>query len=465
MSGVTRGSLAEISSRAVQGTAGTADRCSCSPCSTSAASPATSAPAAAPVDSGDDPVAAVREILADVSSVATPRVRELTERFDGVDLDDLRVPVAELARRARRRRRRRCATRSRRPREGIADFHAQPAARPSPATSATASSSRAVTVPVDRAGCYVPGRTGGLPVDRADDRDPGPGRRRRARSCCACRPTATGTVPDVDARRGRHRRGRRGLRASAAPRRSPPWPTAPSRSRPVDVIVGPGQRLRGARQARGRPALVGVPSAFAGPSEVVVVADDTTPAELAAIDVIVQAEHGPDGLAWLITWDEAAADADRRRDRPRSSPRRPARDDIEATLAEGGYAVLVDGPEQAIAVANAIAPEHLELLSPTPRRWCRWCATPARCSAARGRRRRSATTSPGRATCCPPYGSARFGQALTVDDFHKHVHVVTLDRGRARQGRARTSPRSPRPRASPPTPTRSASASPGGDRR
>ena len=40
----------------------------------------------------------------------------------------------------------------------------------------------------------------------------------------------------------------------------------------------------------------------------------------------------------------------------------PRRADIEATLAEGGYAVLVDGPEQAMAVANAIAPEHLELM-------------------------------------------------------------------------------------------------------
>ena len=71
-----------------------------------------------------------------------------------------------------------------------------------------------------------------------------------------------------------------------------------------------------------------------------------------------------------------------------------------------------------MAVANAIAPEHLELhRAPTPRRSCRWCATPARCSAGPGRRRRSATTSPGPATCCPPYGSARFGQALTVADF------------------------------------------------
>ncbi len=55
--------------------------------------------------------------------------------------------------------------------------------------------------------------------------------------------------------------------------------------------------------------MVGVPSAFAGPSEVVVIAGPATPPELAAVDLVVQAEHGPDGLAWLVTWSEEVADA------------------------------------------------------------------------------------------------------------------------------------------------------------
>ena len=61
-----------------------------------------------------------------------------------------------------------------------------------------------------------------------------------------------------------------------------------------------------AEEAADLEMVEGVPSAFAGPSEIVVIADDTTPVDYAAIDVIVQAEHGPDGLAWLITWSEAA---------------------------------------------------------------------------------------------------------------------------------------------------------------
>ena len=129
----------------------------------------------------------------------------------------------------------------------------------------------------------------------------------------------------------------------------------------VDVIVGPGNRYvaEAKRQVSG---VVGVASAFAGPSEVVVIAGPDTPPEYAAIDLVVQAEHGPDGLAWLVTWSEEIVDAvDAAVDRiVAASPRRA---DLEATLGAGGWAVLVDGPKQAAAVSNVVAPEHLELLT------------------------------------------------------------------------------------------------------
>src|SRR2546421_507513 len=73
--------------------------------------------------------------------------------------------------------------------------------------------------------------------------------------------------------------------------------------RAVDVIVGPGSVFVSvAKRLVAQEGTVGVPSAFAGPSEVVVVADETAPAEYAATDMLVQAEHGPDGMAWLVTW-------------------------------------------------------------------------------------------------------------------------------------------------------------------
>ena len=194
----------------------------------------------------------------------------------------------------------------------------------------------------------------------------------------------------------------------------------------VDVVVGPGNRYvaEAKRQVSG---MVGVPSAFTGPSEVVVVADAGTPAAWAAVDLAVQAEHGPDGLAWLITWsEEALGQIDAALDDVvRRSPRRQ---DLEATLAHGGMAVLVDGPAQAMAVSNAVAPEHLELLVDgaesllplvlragavfvgplTPASLGDYVAGPNH--------------------VLPTARTARFASALGVADFRTTVHAVTVDR-------------------------------------
>ena len=72
-----------------------------------------------------------------------------------------------------------------------------------------------------------------------------------------------------------------------------------------------------------------------------------------------------------------------------------------------------------------IAPEHLELLTADPAvAACRWCATRARCSSARGRRPRSGDYVAGVNHVLPTARTARFASALRVDTFRKHVHVV-----------------------------------------
>ena len=196
--------------------------------------------------------------------------------------------------------------------------------------------------------------------------------------------------------------------------------------RPVDVVVGPGSaRVAQAKREVAGLGLVGVPSAFAGPSEVVVVAEASTPAEHAAIDVLVQAEHGPDGLAWLISWDPTVVDAVCEAV-ARLVPRSPRRRHLEATLAEGGYAVLTDGAEQALAVANAIAPEHLELLVedweallPQVRHaGAVFCGPLAPASIG--------DYLAGANHVLPTSGSARFAGALRIDDFCKHIHAVVV---------------------------------------
>ena len=101
--------------------------------------------------------------------------------------------------------------------------------------------------------------------------------------------------------------------------------------RPVDVIVGPGNRYvaLAKREVAGR---VGIES-FAGPSEVVVVADGTVPATFAAADLLAQAEHGPGGAAVLVAWDAAVIDATEDAiDRLLADA--PRRDDIERDPAQ-----------------------------------------------------------------------------------------------------------------------------------
>ena len=191
----------------------------------------------------------------------------------------------------------------------------------------------------------------------------------------------------------------------------------------VDLIAGPGNSYV-ALAKQEVAGIVGVPSAFAGPSEVVVVADGSAPAELVAVDLIVQAEHGPDGMACLVTWDApfaetvaaevagAAADA-------------PRRSEIEATLASCGYAVLTDGPEQAADVVNRIAPEHLQLMVAAPddivplirHAGAIFCGENAPASLG--------DYLAGPSHVLPTGRTARFGSALGVSDFCRTSHVIS----------------------------------------
>jgi histidinol dehydrogenase len=128
---------------------------------------------------------------------------------------------------------------------------------------------------------------------------------------------------------------------------------------PVDKIVGPGN-VYVTLAKRLVSGWVGTDSE-AGPTEIAVVADDTVSPRVLASDLIAQAEHGPLGTHALITWMPEVAQAVMdeletmvmRHERP---------DDVENALIEGGRAVVVRDLDHALATANALAPEHLELV-------------------------------------------------------------------------------------------------------
>lgn len=367
------------------------------------------------------PVEVVRAILDDVRARGDEAVRAHTARFDGVELERIEVPAADLE--AALGATDAAVIEALEAAAGaIRSFHESQLVEPRRHTH-NGVGIDSVRRPVDRAGCYVPGgraaypstvlmtavpaRVAGVP-EVVLCVPPGPDGRVATVTLAAAALAGVDTVFAVG--------GAQAIGALAY---------GTETIAPVDTIAGPGNIYvaTAKREVSGR---VGVPSAFAGPSEVVVVADETAPVDGAAIDLIVQAEHGPDGLAWLITWDAGVADAVSARvaDLLEQAPRRR---EIEATLAAGGYAVVVDDPEQAMAVANRIAPEHLELITRRPESLVPlvrhagavFCGPWAPASIG--------DYVAGPSHVLPTFGSARFGSALTVDDFQKHLHVVHVD--------------------------------------
>jgi len=127
---------------------------------------------------------------------------------------------------------------------------------------------------------------------------------------------------------------------------------------PVDMIVGAGNAYvaEAKRQLFGR---VGI-DLLAGPTEVLVVADETADPELVAADLLGQAEHGPTSPAILITTSEALgkqviSDVDRLLETW------PTADVAGAAWHAHGSVAVVEGRDEAIELANSYAPEHLEV--------------------------------------------------------------------------------------------------------
>ena len=130
--------------------------------------------------------------------------------------------------------------------------------------------------------------------------------------------------------------------------------------RPADILVGPGNRFvaEAKRILYGR---VGI-DLFAGPTEILVIADETADAEIVACDLAGQAEHGLDSPAWLVT--TSAAMAQEVIDlMPKYIERmaEPNRSTAETSWRDYGEVVVVDTREEAVAVSDAYAPEHLEV--------------------------------------------------------------------------------------------------------
>ena len=367
------------------------------------------------------PLEAVRSIVAAVRKGGDDALRELTERFDGVRPDSLTVAPAEISEAAARtpadvRDALAAAV------DNVAAYHRHQLLD-DVLHEQDGLAIRERHLPVRRAGCYVPGGRAAYPSTLIMTAVPA--RVAGVEQIAVCVPPGPdGRVADVT------------LAAAAAAGVTEVHPVGGAQAiaalaygtesiPPVDMIAGPGNAYVALAQ-REVAGVVGIPAAFAGPSEVVVVADATSDAAFAAADVILQAEHGPDGLAWLVTWDIATADAVEA-EVGRLAARADRQSEIQATLRRSGYSVLCSSAEQAIEVVNEIAPEHLELMVADPEALVPLVRNAGAVFCGPWAPASLGDYAAGPNHVLPTDGTARFAGALSVRDFLKSMHIVTAD--------------------------------------
>jgi histidinol dehydrogenase len=191
----------------------------------------------------------------------------------------------------------------------------------------------------------------------------------------------------------------------------------------VDKITGPGNAYVAAAKRRVF-GTVGI-DMIAGPSEILVLADGSTPADWVAMDLFSQAEHDELAQSILLSPDAAYIDAVQAAI-DRLLPAMPRAAIIAKSLSDRGALVHIRSMEEACALSNRIAPEHLEVSSREPGRW-----EPLLKHA--GAIFLGAYTSESLGDYCagpnhvlPTSGTARFSSPLGVYDFQKRSSLIEV---------------------------------------
>ena len=191
----------------------------------------------------------------------------------------------------------------------------------------------------------------------------------------------------------------------------------------VDKITGPGNAYVASAKKRVF-GTVGI-DMIAGPSEILVLADGSTPAEWVAMDLFSQAEHDELAQSILLCPDAVYIDAVQAAI-DRLLPEMPRREIIAKSLNDRGALILTRDMQEACAISNRIAPEHLEVSSREPHKW-----EPLLRHA--GAIFLGAYTSESLGDYCagpnhvlPTSGTARFSSPLGVYDFQKRSSLIEV---------------------------------------
>jgi histidinol dehydrogenase len=166
---------------------------------------------------------------------------------------------------------------------------------------------------------------------------------------------------------------------------------------------------------------------LAGPSEVLVLADESAVPAFIAIDLMAQAEHDPNARTFLVTCDPTLPDeVEEALDVLLAEA--PRADIIRRSLTDNGVVVIVEDDSAAIEVANAIAPEHLEIMMADPFELLGQVRNAGAIFLGPWTPESVGDYVAGPNHVLPTGGTARFSGPLSVDDFVKKSSVISYSR-------------------------------------
>lgn len=303
----------------------------------------------------------VRGILADIDKRKDAAVRELSQKFDNWNPDDFKLSAAQIQQVV-----------DSLPEQAISDIKfAQAQVRNFALAQRAALQDVEVetlpgvvlghkNIPVNRVGCYVPG--GRYPMVASAHMSVVTAKTAGVRRIIACTPPINGELPAATIA-AMHFGGADDIYILGGVQALAAMAYGALGIEPVDMIVGPGNAYV-AEAKRQLFGLVGI-DLLAGPTEVLVVADDTVDAEICAVDLLGQAEHGPTSPAVLLTTSRKLAESIEA-EIGRQLEALPTADLAGVAWRDYGEVILVDTDKEMVQVADEIASEHVEILTRDP---------------------------------------------------------------------------------------------------
>jgi histidinol dehydrogenase len=368
--------------------------------------------------------AQVGKIVRDVKVRGDRAVREYTEQFDGVRIRDFKVKPMEVSR-AVRDMPRNLKQALREAAQNIRRFHSKQLRKSWSMSDGPGSRLGLQLKPIERVGVYIPGGKAAYPSSVLMAVIPAqvagvqeiylvspPGEKGQMNQTVLAAASLLGVTGMYSVG------GPQAVAALAYGTQSVPR---------VDKIVGPGNLYV---QTAKRIVFgdVGIDS-FAGPSEIVIIADGTANSAYVAADLLAQAEHDENAMCLLISTSERLI-VDVRQELLRQIKDNPRRTIIKRALKTHGALILVERIESAIDLVNRIAPEHLELHTREDRHLLKEIRNAGAIFLGEHTPVAVGDYFAGPNHVLPTAGSARFSSPLGVDDFLKASSVIEYSRKR-----------------------------------